>query len=189
MFWGFPNGVTMPQRFAASACSAKTAGTSRGWSDSTRAATESGSMMTSATSFVNAIEKTAVTSTSVIVSVRGLPKRAMAARAAQSKTPAFRSALATASTQNRQPIVFQSKYPRYSSSGGTRNMETRATNAAVPSIQCLRSSCINRYRKRTTPSIPEISGRHYRRYRMGRMDRSFVPLLTIFTPRSRTWRS
>ena len=109
MFWGFPNGVTMPQRFAASACSAKTAGTSRGWPDSTRAATESGSMMTSATSLVNAIENAAVTSTSVIAILRGLPKRAMAARAAQSKTPAFRNALATASTQNRQPMVFQTK--------------------------------------------------------------------------------
>lgn len=32
-----------------------------------------------------------------------------AARAAQSKTPAFRNALATASTQNRHPMVFQSK--------------------------------------------------------------------------------
>ena len=55
------------------------------------------------------IENAAVTSTSVIASLRGLPKRAMAARAAQSKTPAFRNALATASTQNRHPMVFQSK--------------------------------------------------------------------------------
>lgn len=78
--------------------------------DSTRAATESGSMMTSATSFVNAIENAAVTSTSVIASLRGLPKRAMAARAAQSKTPGvLANALANSQHAEQAPMVFQSK--------------------------------------------------------------------------------
>lgn len=61
-------------------------------------------------------------------------------------------------------------------------METRATNAAVPSIQCLRSNCINRYRKRTTPSVSEIFGRHYRRDNQNPCFRALIQDFQFFIP-------
>ena len=75
-------------------------------------AADSGSIMMRAMSLVATHESAAVVSTRASARGPGLRNRAMTARAARSKAPMSRSALATASTQNKQPSVFQSKYPR-----------------------------------------------------------------------------
>ena len=102
----------MPQRFAARLCNTKTAGISRARPAPTRVAADSGSIMMRAMSLVATHESAAVVSTSASARDRGLPNRAMTVRAARSKAPMSLRALATANTQNRQPSVFPSKYPR-----------------------------------------------------------------------------
>ncbi len=68
-----------------------------------------GNMIISATSLVNAIENAAVTNTMASARKRGCLLWAMAVRAMRSNAPMRLSALATASTQKRHPMVSQSK--------------------------------------------------------------------------------
>ena len=62
---------------------------------------------------------------------RKLPARVTSFLARMVKNFMFLNAQTTASVKNRQERVFQSKYPKYSLSGGTKKQVAKAAIAAI----------------------------------------------------------
>lgn len=132
-FCGLPNGVSIPPRFAAIFCIIKVNVIYFCLPVDDNTKYPSGKNVKSAISLAINIDPKKVIYTSARMLARVVLKSRTIFLASAVKNLIFLSAQTTASTQKRQVSVFQSKYSKYFSSGGTIQLVITAASVAIQS--------------------------------------------------------